>query len=147
MKRVLAGGGKWAAGVAVLLALTAPGASAGVQHLAQTVYSGRTTWYPSDTGPDACTGKNHRDSDFYVALNVRQFGDGSRACGRQLRVDYSGKSITVTVVDECATCAGSGQLDLTRGAFEVLAGNADVGAIYTTWSFTDEGDDPPPARR
>jgi hypothetical protein len=22
------------------------------------------TWYPNDTGPDACTGKNHQDSDW-----------------------------------------------------------------------------------
>ncbi|KAJ6566272.1 hypothetical protein B0H19DRAFT_708262 [Mycena capillaripes] len=57
------------------------------------------TWYPDDTGPNACTGKNHQDSDWYVAMYVPQYGDGSACCGKQLRINYNGKSAVATCVD------------------------------------------------
>ncbi|KAJ6610258.1 hypothetical protein B0H10DRAFT_2225150 [Mycena sp. CBHHK59/15] len=69
------------------------------------------TWYPTDTGPDACTGKNHLDSDWYVAMGYDQFGDGSGCCGRQLRINYNGKSTVATCVDECASCPQWGQIE------------------------------------
>ncbi|KAJ7689426.1 hypothetical protein B0H17DRAFT_637569 [Mycena rosella] len=62
------------------------------------------TWYPTDTGPDACTGKNHQDSDYFVAMGYDQFGDGSGCCGRQLRINYNGKSAVATCVDEVWPC-------------------------------------------
>ncbi|KAJ7120697.1 hypothetical protein C8R43DRAFT_1034015 [Mycena crocata] len=54
------------------------------------------TWYPTDTGADACTGKNHKDSDWYVAMGYDQFGDGSACCGKKLRITYNGKSTVAT---------------------------------------------------
>ncbi|KAJ7677541.1 hypothetical protein B0H17DRAFT_111683 [Mycena rosella] len=57
-----------------------------------TFVSKEMTWYPTDTGADACTGKNHLDSDFFVAMGYDQFGDGSGCCGRKLRINYNGKS-------------------------------------------------------
>ncbi|KAF7327606.1 hypothetical protein MKEN_00339800 [Mycena kentingensis (nom. inval.)] len=31
------------------------------------LFSGkRMTWYGIDTGPDACTGRNHKDTDFNI---------------------------------------------------------------------------------
>ncbi|KAJ7670869.1 hypothetical protein DFH06DRAFT_1468559 [Mycena polygramma] len=102
------------------------------------------TWYPTDTGPDACTGKNHKDSDWFVAMNYNQFGDGSLCCGKQLRIDYNGKSTVATCVDECASCDTWGSLDLTQGLFEFFVGDPGIGEFYGSWSFADSsssGDD------
>ncbi|KAJ7237480.1 hypothetical protein B0H12DRAFT_108000 [Mycena haematopus] len=96
------------------------------------------TWYPTDTGPDACTGKNHQDSDFYVAMGFNQFGDGSACCGKQMSITVNGKTATATCVDECATCPDVGQLDFTKGLFEYFSGgDLDVGVLYGSWSYTD----------
>ncbi|KAJ6457818.1 hypothetical protein C8R47DRAFT_1163798 [Mycena vitilis] len=72
------------------------------------------TWYPTNTytGPDACTGKNHKDSDWFVAMNYNQFGDGSSCCGKQLRIDYNGKSAVAACVDERKhNWGGAGAID------------------------------------
>ncbi|KAJ7826426.1 hypothetical protein B0H13DRAFT_2120973 [Mycena leptocephala] len=50
------------------------------------------TWYPNDTGPDACTGKSHQNSDW-------QFGDGSACCGKQMRINANGKTAVATCVN------------------------------------------------
>ncbi|KAJ7616144.1 hypothetical protein DFH06DRAFT_1343390 [Mycena polygramma] len=100
------------------------------------------TWYPTNTGPDACTGKNHKDSDWFVAMNYNQFGDGSSCCGKQLRIDYNGKSTVATCVDECASCDTWGSLDLTQGLFEFFVGDPGIGEFYGSWSFADGSDDP-----
>ncbi|KAJ6457816.1 hypothetical protein C8R47DRAFT_168104 [Mycena vitilis] len=100
------------------------------------------TWYPTNTGPDACTGKNHKDSDWFVAMNYNQFGDGSSCCGKQLRIDYNGKSTVATCVDECASCDTWGSLDLTQGLFEFFVGDPGIGEFYGSWSFSDGSDDP-----
>ncbi|KAJ7888935.1 hypothetical protein B0H14DRAFT_3429911 [Mycena olivaceomarginata] len=106
------------------------------------------TWYPTDTGADACTGKNHLDSDWYVAMNYAQFGDGSTCCGKKLRINYNGKSTVATCVDECATCDVWGSIDLTKGLFTYLVGSGglDIGEFYGSWSFVDGNDDPPPPK-
>ncbi|KAJ7670911.1 hypothetical protein DFH06DRAFT_1293796 [Mycena polygramma] len=100
------------------------------------------TWYPTNTGPDACTGKNHKDSDWFVAMNYNQYGDGSACCGKQLRIDYNGKSTVATCVDECASCDTWGSLDLTQGLFEFFVGDPGIGEFYGSWSFADGSDDP-----
>ncbi|KAJ7670899.1 hypothetical protein DFH06DRAFT_1370177 [Mycena polygramma] len=100
------------------------------------------TWYPTNTGPDACTGKNHKDSDWFVAMNYNQFGDGSSCCGKQLRIDYNGKSTVATCVDECASCDTWGSLDLTQGLFEFFVGDPGIGEFYGSWSYADSSDDP-----
>ncbi|KAF7367495.1 hypothetical protein MSAN_00812400 [Mycena sanguinolenta] len=96
------------------------------------------TWYPTDTGPDACTGQNHQDSDFYVAMGYNQYGDGSACCNRQLSITVNGKTATATCVDECASCPDVGQLDFTKGLFEYFSnGDLDVGVLYGSWSYAD----------
>ncbi|KAJ7165661.1 hypothetical protein C8R43DRAFT_987247 [Mycena crocata] len=100
------------------------------------------TWYPTDTGADACTGKNHQDSDWYVAMGYDQFGDGSGCCGRKMRITANGKSTVATCVDECATCPQYGQIDLTKGLFKFFTdGDLDVGVIHGSWSYVDGDDD------
>ncbi|KAJ6504569.1 hypothetical protein DFH09DRAFT_1375319 [Mycena vulgaris] len=103
------------------------------------------TWYPTDTGPDACTGKNHQDSDWFVAMGYDQFGDGSGCCGRKLRINYNGKSTVATCVDECASCPEYGQIDLTKGLFQFFEPDLGVGVFYGSWSYADGDDsgDPP----
>ncbi|KAF7340232.1 hypothetical protein MVEN_01941900 [Mycena venus] len=111
--------------------------ASGVERRAQFVNQ-EFTWYPTDTGPDACTGKNHQDSDFFVAMGYNQFGDGSNCCGKQMTITVNGKTATATCVDECASCPGYGQLDFTKGLFEYFTnGDLDVGVIHGDWSFTD----------
>ncbi|KAJ7578261.1 hypothetical protein C8J56DRAFT_359772 [Mycena floridula] len=100
------------------------------------------TWYPTDTGADACTGKNHQDSDWYVAMGSAQYGDGSACCGKQLRITYNGKSTVATCVDECTSCPQWGQIDLTKGLFEFFTnGDLGIGTIYGSWSYVGSGDD------
>ncbi|KAJ7899467.1 hypothetical protein B0H14DRAFT_2673503, partial [Mycena olivaceomarginata] len=101
-------------------------------------YRKEMTWYPTDTGPvrlDACTGINHLDSDFYVAMGTDQFKEG--CCGRQLNISYNGRSAVATCVDECATCPQWGQLDLTKGLFEFFVGDPGIGLFYGSWSYID----------
>ncbi|KAJ7573848.1 hypothetical protein C8J56DRAFT_1173315 [Mycena floridula] len=104
------------------------------------------TWYPTDTGADACTGKNHQDSDWYVAMGSAQFGDGSACCGKQLWITYNGKSTVTTCVDECTSCPQWGQIDLTKGLFEFFTnGDLNIGTIYGSWSYVGSGDNDEPA--
>ncbi|KAJ7092317.1 hypothetical protein B0H15DRAFT_1021065 [Mycena belliarum] len=98
------------------------------------------TWYPTNTGADACTGKNHQDSDWYVAMGYDQFGDGSGCCGRKLRINYNGKSAVATCVDECASCPEWGSIDLTKGLFTYLTGDPGIGLIRASWSYVDGND-------
>ncbi|KAJ7676561.1 hypothetical protein DFH06DRAFT_610582 [Mycena polygramma] len=96
------------------------------------------TWYPTDTGPDACTGKTHTDSDYYVAMRYDLFGDGSACCGKQVSITANGKTATATCVDECMTCADKGSLDLTKGLFEYFSGgDLGVGVLSGSWSYVD----------
>ncbi|KAJ7447509.1 hypothetical protein B0H11DRAFT_2082390 [Mycena galericulata] len=92
------------------------------------------TWYHINTGPDACTGKTHLDSDFFVAMNVPQYTSGG-CCGKQLTIDYNGKSAVATCVDECASCPDVGQLDLTQGLFDYFAGDPGIGTFYGSWYY------------
>jgi expansin (peptidoglycan-binding protein) len=46
-----------------------------------------------------------------------------------------GKSVTVTVVDRCAGCAGTADLDLSPTAFSQLA-NESVGRLHNAeWNY------------
>ncbi|KAF7310003.1 hypothetical protein MIND_00373100 [Mycena indigotica] len=108
------------------------------------------TWYGTNTGADACTGKNHKDSDWYVAMNTAQFGDGSGCCGRQLKLNYNGKTAVATCVDECPTCPEWAHLDLTKGLFQYFNnGDLGTGTLYGSWSYvdghTEDGPPPPPS--
>ncbi|KAF7325036.1 hypothetical protein MKEN_00546100 [Mycena kentingensis (nom. inval.)] len=111
-------------------------------------FSGRTTWYSTNLGADACTGRNHKDSDWFVAMNMAQ---RSECCGRKLRIGYNGKTTIADCVDFCATCPSVGQLDLTKGLFEFFTNDLNVGEFTSTWSFVAPDDDsnsaplPPPS--
>ncbi|KAJ6502859.1 hypothetical protein C8R47DRAFT_1107014 [Mycena vitilis] len=97
------------------------------------------TFYDTNTGPDACTGKNHKDSDYYVAMDHRLYGDdGSACCGKQVSITANGKTATATCVDECMTCDAPGSLDLTKGLFRFFSGgDLNVGVLTGTWHYVD----------
>ncbi|KAF8478923.1 RlpA-like double-psi beta-barrel-protein domain-containing protein-containing protein [Russula ochroleuca] len=96
----------------------------------------RMTYYEITVGPVACEGGHYSDSDFVVALNHPQFGDGagtSSYCGQIITISYEGKSAQATIVDECMGCPYGG-LDLTPGLFSYLAGGTSQGVIQADWS-------------
>jgi hypothetical protein len=117
--------------------------------------SPRVTWYPTNTGADACTGRNHGDYDNIVALNIPQWGNmNSRSshCGKKIRIHANGKSEIGVIQDCCATCYNWGEIDLTKGLFQKFH-NLDKGEFLATWEFVDGGDDddddppPPPVKK
>ncbi|KAF8994825.1 RlpA-like double-psi beta-barrel-protein domain-containing protein-containing protein [Cyathus striatus] len=78
------------------------------------------------------------DSDYSAAVAHALFdtypGAGSNPnanpiCGRNLRLTYQGRSVTVKVVDRCADCEGMYNVDLTSTAFQQLA-PLSVGRLF-----------------
>ncbi|KAF5329383.1 hypothetical protein D9619_008950 [Psilocybe cf. subviscida] len=101
-----------------------------VYGMAHASFVGDATWF--NPGLGAC-GRVNVDSDFIVALSVAQYGTGSN-CGRNIRANFQGHSVVVTVVDKCIGCA-TNDIDLSPAAFSQLA-NTDVGRIHgVTWDF------------
>jgi hypothetical protein len=78
---------------------------------------------------------------YFAAIDTSIFGQGTY-CGMCVQVTWQGKSITATVVDECATCMGvAGHLDLSLSAAVALGlgqgtttGDATTGV---TWDSVD----------
>merc|ERR1712230_92602 len=60
------------------------------------------------------------------------------ACGKSVKVTNTanGKSVVATVADMCPSCASSGSLDLSTGAFDVI-GAQDTGVLPISWDFVD----------
>jgi expansin (peptidoglycan-binding protein) len=56
---------------------------------------------------------------YFAAFPVGTFGQGT-FCGMCVDVTFLGKSITATVVDECATCPTSNHIDLGPAAAQAL---------------------------
>jgi hypothetical protein len=97
--------------------------------------TGEMTYYA--TGLGAC-GWTNKDSDFITAVAASlydSFGlsNGSKVCGRKVKIFYGGKSITATVVDRCVGCAQN-DLDLSPSAFSALA-SQDIGRTKMTWTW------------
>merc|ERR1711939_449780 len=59
-------------------------------------------------------------------------------CGKTVKVTNTanGKSVVATVADMCPSCASSGSLDLSTGAFDVI-GAQDTGVLPISWDFVD----------
>ncbi|KAF9447024.1 hypothetical protein P691DRAFT_776411 [Macrolepiota fuliginosa MF-IS2] len=91
--------------------------------------NGDATWFFPGLG--SC-GIQNTQADFIVALNPNDFG-GKAACGRNIRVNFQGRSVNVQVVDLCPGC-GPGGVDLSPAAFQQLA-DLGVGRIPVEWDF------------
>ncbi|KAI7903369.1 uncharacterized protein BX663DRAFT_508375 [Cokeromyces recurvatus] len=99
-------------------------------------HRGIGTFYDIETHVSSC-GKQNKNTDFVAALNSEQMGTGGRRnpnCGKEVEITGpSGKTIQVTIVDECKTCK-SGSLDLSPAAFEEI-GEFSHGSIPIKWKF------------
>ncbi|KAI5120564.1 hypothetical protein M0805_002514 [Coniferiporia weirii] len=96
-----------------------------------TFTNARFTFY--DAGLGAC-GETNTASDFIVALNSQQYGNGEY-CKKEIDITYNGKTHTATIMDDCPGCPYGG-LDFSRGLFDYFA-DESVGVITGSWSFTD----------
>ncbi|GAN06251.1 riboflavin aldehydeforming enzyme [Mucor ambiguus] len=98
---------------------------------------GQGTFYDLETRVGSC-GKQNKNSEFVAAVNSEQMGgDNGRNnpnCGKDIEVvGPSGKTIQVTVVDNCKSCK-SGGLDLSPAAFEEI-GDFSHGSVPIKWKF------------
>ena len=80
---------------------------------------------PGNGDGDAVNGIT--DPTLFAAMNTQNFEDAA-ACGACVEMSYQGRTVTVTVVDECPigsnpTCT-AGHIDLGRAAWNQLTGNA-----------------------
>jgi hypothetical protein len=77
---------------------------------------------------------------YFVAFPVGTFGQG-KFCGMCVDVTFGGKTITATVIDECATCPTAGHLDLSLSAAAALGiGQGSTAGDVTngvTWKSVD----------
>ncbi|KAJ6513853.1 RlpA-like double-psi beta-barrel-protein domain-containing protein-containing protein [Mycena vitilis] len=90
-----------------------------------------------DAGLGAC-GSYSSASDFIVALNAEQYGDGEH-CYEMIEITYNGKTARAQIVDECPECAW-GALDFSTSLFDHFA-SEDKGVLYGSWVFADQGGD------
>ncbi|EMD32263.1 hypothetical protein CERSUDRAFT_58814 [Gelatoporia subvermispora B] len=90
------------------------------------------TFYDTSVGIGAC-GIQNSNSQHIAALSSSQYDSGAH-CGAEIQIEWEGNTVTATVEDLCAGC-GSGSVDLTPSAFEVLAPTS-VGRLHgATWNF------------
>ncbi|KAJ7757619.1 RlpA-like double-psi beta-barrel-protein domain-containing protein-containing protein [Mycena metata] len=92
------------------------------------------TYYQPDGGFGAC-GNHLQNTDAVVALGVNNWAAGAH-CGRNILVQYQGRSITLSVQDLCPGCQGDNGIDLTEGAMAAIDPNyVNDGHINVVWSF------------
>ncbi|KIM37889.1 hypothetical protein M413DRAFT_13082 [Hebeloma cylindrosporum] len=96
-------------------------------------FNGDVTFYYPRVATGAC-GWYNNDNELVAALSIDQYGSGGN-CGRAIRVDYQGKSVTVAAVDKCAGCQPN-DIDLSPAAFDQLA-SRDAGRIAVNWYYVN----------
>jgi post-segregation antitoxin (ccd killing protein) len=97
------------------------------------VYPGGVGTFMPQSGVGAC-GRVYPDSAHVAALDVRRYSGAW--CGKALNVTntQNGKSVVITVADECVTCANANSLDLSVGAFTTIAATAQ-GQVPISWTL------------
>merc|ERR1711939_1124425 len=108
-----------------IFATVAAAASVAVASPVARSNSGQATFFYQNGNPGAC-GNYNKDSAKVVALDYRMYSNG----------DHCGKTVVATVADMCPSCASSGSLDLSTGAFDVI-GAQDTGVLPISWDFVD----------
>ena len=102
------------------------------------------TMYNGYGGKGAC-GTTLNDSDIFVALSKGVFGDSTYDvmtgdatdpwCKATIEIFYNGKTVTAPVVDRCAGCAGTYDVDLSPAAYSALGLDASApGRFKASWS-------------
>jgi len=79
----------------------------------------------------AC-GQLHNDSALVGALDSRIFN--LKDCGKQIEVSANGKSVIVTIVDNCPTCLNKNCTNLSVAAFQKIAPTS-VGILHANWRY------------
>jgi len=85
------------------------------------------------------TVSNIGTNNYFAAFPSGSFGQG-KYCGMCVDVTYNGKTITATIVDECATCPTSGHIDLSLQAASALGlgqGKTPGDVTGVTWKAVD----------
>lgn len=115
-----------------------------------TAYSG--TGHKDDTGFNSCQfGKlSDRWERFYAALPSQVF-DRDRDCGKCIRVrgtehDSPRKWVKLVVVDECASCPGDGDVDMSTSGLKKATGYS-WDRKRVEWEFTECDDDDDDSRQ
>ncbi|EIW81868.1 plant expansin [Coniophora puteana RWD-64-598 SS2] len=129
----------------VFATLAVAGASAAVIEKRQSYLTGTQTGEGTSyaVGTGAC-GVHNVPSDLIVAVSQQLFDtypgykggnpNNNPVCGKKIKANYQGKSVTVTVEDRCTGCALT-DLDFSTGAFEQLA-PLSVGRLHgMTWTW------------
>ena len=101
-------------------------------------FKGQGTYY--NPGMGAC-GKTSTENDHIVAVSKQLYeqknkngnSNNNPLCGKNIKVNYKGKSVTVKVVDSCPGCKIH-DLDLSPSAFSQIA-DKSLGRIDITWTW------------
>jgi len=72
-------------------------------------------------------------------MDQGRYGDSgakSSLCGKQVKITNTnnGKTVTVTVADDCPTCLNDNSIDLSVGAFTQIA-TEEEGMVPISWEF------------
>lgn len=97
--------------------------------------SGGVATYFYQKGNAGACGTVHSDDAMICAMDSARY-QASNLCGKQVRITNknNGKTIVVTVADECPTCINSNSIDLSLGAFTQIATIAE-GQVPIVWEF------------
>lgn len=86
----------------------------------------------------AC-GTVHSDNDLIAAIDEQRYGNSglkSSLCGKQVEITNpaNGKSVVVTIADDCPTCKNGDSIDLSVAAFKKIA-TEEEGMVKINWHF------------
>ncbi|KAI6045762.1 plant expansin [Pisolithus marmoratus] len=94
---------------------------------------GVATYFYQNGVAGAC-GQVNSDSAYICAMDQALYS--SALCGKQVLITNldNGKSVTVTVADDCPTCSNANSIDLSVAAFEAIA-DLSTGEVPISWVY------------
>jgi len=117
---------------------SSPSSNKGSGSSSGTNNGGFATYFTQNGVAGAC-GKVHKDSDLIAAIDQARYGSSGKTsplCGHQVRITNvkNGKTVTVTIEDDCPTCKNSNSIDLSVAAFNQIATEAE-GMVPISWQL------------
>jgi len=111
-----------------------PNSTASAELAKRTNHHGKATYFYVGLG--ACGYTDH-DSEHVVAMGKNHF-DGY--CNRWIHVTntMNGKTVTAKIRDECESCEGTDNIDMSPSAFEAI-GDKDKGVLQVVWKYEKAG--------
>ncbi|TFK54769.1 barwin-like endoglucanase [Heliocybe sulcata] len=108
---------------------SAPAATSAASSSSGLITGGFATFFYQNGVAGAC-GTVHSDNDLIAAIDQDRYGNSgvqSSLCGKKVQITNpaNGKSVTVTIADDCPTCKNSDSIDLSYGAFTSIATEAE----------------------